>query len=139
MDEISAEPPENPRPRRGRLIALFAAAAVVVGVAAFAITQQQSGAPAPSPTPTAEQESDVPTPEPTKETEGDSDVKLGTTNVLDEDMGGQEAVDALGDELETVAQRNGMTAEELTDLLLTDPTARVTTTGFVYFSETRTP
>lgn len=145
MDENSPADPENPRPRRGRLIALFAAAAVVVGAAAFAIAQQQGGAPQSSVTPApstpdgTETPAPTPTSDPTTDPEGDAGVRLGTTTVLDEEMGGQEAVDALGDRIDVVAQRNGMTADELTELLLTDPTARVTTKGFVYFSETRTP
>lgn len=48
-------------------------------------------------------------------------------------LGGQEAIDALGDTIDAAAARLGMTADELRELLLTDPTARIGATGSLFF------
>ncbi|HZU92259.1 MAG TPA: hypothetical protein VFF85_01465 [Microbacterium sp.] len=136
----------RPGTRRGPLIALFAVAAVVVAVAIFAIVQQPSGDPTPAESPTAEQtagtETPSTTPAPTTSPggEGGTDgTALPTAAVLDEPKSGQEAIDALGDKIEIVAERNGMTVDQVTNLLQTDATAHVSVTGSIYYVDTRTP
>lgn len=59
--------------------------------------------------------------------------------VLPEDMNGQEAIDALGDNIDAVAERNGKTVEELKQLLLRDNTVYVTKTGHIMYRDTMTP
>lgn len=54
---------------------------------------------------------------------------------LPEAMGGEEAIDALGDNLEAVANRNGKTPEELKDLLLRDKSAKVSVDGFIVYGD----
>jgi hypothetical protein len=54
---------------------------------------------------------------------------------LDTAARGQQAVDALGDQLDTAAAENGLTTRGLRDLLLGDRTARVDTTGRVFFKD----
>lgn len=139
MAENSAGPERRPGKRRGPLIALFAAAAVVVGAGAFAISQQPGAVPTPTATSTSTtaRTEQPETPAPTNE--GDDDVKLGSTNVLDEPKSGQEAIDALGDKIGVVAERNGMTVDELTHLLQTDSTVHISVTGSIYYRDTHTP
>ena len=76
-------------------------------------------------------------PDPT-ETEGDDDVEPsqtpGLTPVLDAPQGGQEAIDALGDDIQIVADRNNMTVDEVKELLLRDKNAKVSPNGFIFFS-----
>ncbi len=68
-----------------------------------------------------------------------SDTRGGEAEFLPEAMSGQEAVDALGDELETVAQQHGMTADELREDLLRDATLTVTPSGELLYEDTMTP
>ncbi|WP_129669499.1 hypothetical protein [Phytoactinopolyspora endophytica] len=58
---------------------------------------------------------------------------------LPEPMGGQEAIDELGENLERVATINDMSAEELRELLLRDQTLRVSPDGHLFYVETATP
>lgn len=60
-------------------------------------------------------------------------------SVLPEPMGGQEAIDALGDDLELVAERNNTTVDELRALLLRDATLRVSQSGQLFYEDTMTP
>lgn len=55
------------------------------------------------------------------------------SQILDQAMGGQAAIDALGDNIEIVADRNSMSVEELKETLLQNPSAKVSRTGFLYF------
>lgn len=64
--------------------------------------------------------------------EEDDDMAIRIQKVLPEPMNGQEAIDALGDNLEAVARQNGKTVEELEDLLLRDASAFVSKNGFIY-------
>lgn len=149
MAENSSGNERTPGARRGPLIALFASGAVVVAAAVFAIAQQPGGgaaAPADPPTasPTTGQTPGVgtPTPPSTPTDEGGSEVdgtSLGTGPVLDEPKNGQDAIDALGDKIDVVAKRNGMTVEDLTHLLLSDSTVHVSTSGAIYYRDTHTP
>ena len=65
--------------------------------------------------------------------------RLAQGSVLPEPMGGQDAIDALGDNLDVVAQRSGKTTDELEALLLRDTTLRVSTSGFLYYVDNATP
>lgn len=63
-----------------------------------------------------------------------NEMKPGGGAILAEPLGGQAAIDALGDDLlAVVASRAGKTAEELKDLLLSDSTLRVSRGGGLYF------
>ena len=72
-------------------------------------------------------------------TPGDERMAAGEGTMLPEAMSGQEAVDALGDKLAVVAERNNMTAEKLRKLLLTDSTLHVTPSGSLLYVDTMTP
>lgn len=58
---------------------------------------------------------------------------------LGRELGGQEAIDALGDSLEEVARKHGMSADRLRDLLLQDRTARIGRTGRLFYRDPATP
>lgn len=85
------------------------------------------------------------------ETNGDSD---GTTNgnpnepgqetpegreVLPTDMNGQQAIDALGDDIDRVAELNGKTTQELKELLLRDNTVHISKFGYILYKDTMRP
>lgn len=59
------------------------------------------------------------------------DLPGGASQVLPRAMSGQEAIDALGDDIGVVAERNGMSVEELERTLLANPSAKVSKTGFL--------
>ena len=119
---------ENPEPtRRVRLIVLAAlAVATVAGLVVGATQLAGIGGPAsdsaPIPTDAASpQEDDVKAP--------NSDF----SKLLPESKSGQEAIDALGDNLAVAAKRNNMTVEELQALLLRDATAHISTSGYIVY------
>lgn len=56
-------------------------------------------------------------------------------NILDEELSGQDAIDALGDNIDMVAKRVGKSPEELEELLLRDPSAHVTPRGFIVYRD----
>lgn len=58
---------------------------------------------------------------------------------LPEKMNGQEAIDALGDNIDAVAKKNGKTTEELKDLLLRNKTAFVTPGGHLVYLDNAKP
>lgn len=65
-----------------------------------------------------------------QESEGRADgMRPSKQQVLSKPMSGQEAIDALGDDIAVVAERNGKSVEELKDLLLRNPSAKVTQDG----------
>ncbi len=64
---------------------------------------------------------------------------LPSGNLLNEELNGQEAIDALGDNIDTVAKRIGKSPEELKELLLRDSSAHVTPKGFVVYRDTFPP
>lgn len=121
---------------------LFAVLAVaVVAVIVFSLFQMNSGDhSAGEPTDSTSEQSESPSaPEPTEtETEGDdvetSNSPSGTNTVLDKPLGGQEAIDALGDDIQIVADRNNMTVDEVKDLLLKDKNMKVSPTGHIFAS-----
>lgn len=57
--------------------------------------------------------------------------RTDASQVLPRAMSGQEAIDALGDDIGVVAERNGMSVEELERTLLANPSAKVSKTGFL--------
>jgi hypothetical protein len=73
----------------------------------------------------------------------EDDVTEGMTpmggDVLPEPMGGQEAIDALGDDLQAVAELNNRDVDELRELLLRDHTLRISPNGFLFYIDTATP
>lgn len=134
------------RPRATRSSALIAAAAVTATVAVVAgvivgVTNRggdESSATfsSVSPTPSASDAgaSADPTP-PEDEDVVNTPSSLPTAAVLTESLAGQEAIDALGDNIDVVARRNNKTVDELKDLLLRDQTAHVSTTGFIFYRD----
>lgn len=72
-----------------------------------------------------------------EEAEGDTmeQTPFAGGNLLEKELSGQEAIDALGDKIDTVAERVGKTPEELKELLLRDPSAHVTPKGFVVYRD----
>lgn len=124
-------------PNRRRTIVLVVVAIIVVAAAIVGITYLVGNTATPSgsddPGPTETTETTAPA-EPDAVEDGD-DVELSPTpfRVLPERMGGQEAIDALGDKIEIVAKRNGKTVEELEELLLRDKSAQVSTDGFIVY------
>lgn len=117
------------------VLAIVTAVAIVFGVMQLTggdntLTGSQDETSEPTaPEPTA--------PEPTAtDEEGDDDMDtIRTGPVLPEPLNGQEAIDALGDDIEFVANRNGRTVEELEELLLNNNSAYVSTNGFVFFRD----
>lgn len=138
MTERSAGAGEDAAKRRGPLIVLFTAAVIAVGAGVFAITQQPQGVGGSTGSPSASESPATTTPG-AEGDEGTDETTLGSSNVLDEPKSGQEAIDALGDKIDIVAERNGMTVDELTHLLLTDSTANVSVTGSIFYRDTHTP
>lgn len=55
--------------------------------------------------------------------------------VLPKAMGGQQAIDALGDDINQVAKKNNMTVEKLEGILLKDSTAYISKTGFLLYGD----
>ena len=128
------------RPRWGR-IALQAGAGLLVVVALlFGLTQLIGGDPetAPDSSPLSPSATPTATPTETTETTDDEDddvpgMSSDFSPLLPEAMNGQEAIDALGDRIETVAKRNGKTVEELEELLLRDETAHISPNGYLVY------
>ncbi|MBB5786572.1 hypothetical protein [Jiangella mangrovi] len=63
----------------------------------------------------------------------------GQDDLLPEPMGGQEAIDALGERLEHVAELNGMTPADLRDALLTTASLKVAPSGRLLYDDEMTP
>lgn len=134
---------QTQRPRWGRILILAAAAAAVIIALVIALLQLTGGRDGDAATPSTPSPSatTAPTPSPTgaptdtPTTEGD-DVPGTITSTgpqLPEPLNGQAAIDALGDDIAIVAKRSGKTVEELTDLLLRDSTAHISTTGYLVY------
>ncbi|WP_105566724.1 hypothetical protein [Microbacterium halophytorum] len=62
---------------------------------------------------------------------GDDMKTIKTTTYLPESLGGQEAIDALGDDLAAVAELNNKTPEELEEFLLKNPSAKISPNGTI--------
>lgn len=76
----------------------------------------------------------------TEDAMGTATTKGGTASpggkkVLDTELSGQEAIDALGDEIDYVAKLAGKTPDEVEELLLRDPSAHVTTQGRIVYRD----
>lgn len=93
----------------------------------------------------SESPSDVPTQPPaeppvTPSPTGSATLAPGPpADLLPEPMGGQEAIDALGEHLDHVAELNGMTPDQLRDALLRDPTLTVAPSGRLLYEDEMTP
>ncbi|CAH0207894.1 hypothetical protein SRABI76_02186 [Microbacterium oxydans] len=128
----------RPSRRRPLIIATAITVVVAVGILAVGVLAMNQGSAEPGADASASpQATATPTP-----TDSDDSTEGGTVeptpafgSVLPEAMGGQQAIDALGDDLEAVAARNGKTVEELTELLLRDATAKISTNGFIVYSD----
>lgn len=66
-------------------------------------------------------------------------VAPGGQDLLPRPMSGQEAIDALGEHLDHVAELNGMTPEQLRDLLLRDASVQVAPSGRLLYDDQMTP
>lgn len=126
------------RPGRGRTIIIVIVTFVILAGVVVGITYLTGGGstpPAAEPTSTAGPDTETTAPDDDDADEEEDDVNLSPT-VLPEPMGGQEAIDALGDKIDVVAQRNGKTVEQVKELLLRDKTAEVSTKGFIRYVDT---
>ncbi len=129
------------RPGRGRTIVIVIVTFVVLAGVVVGITYLTGGGATPPtsvPTSTASTDDETSAPDDDGADEEEEDVQLSPSpaTVLPEPMGGQEAIDALGDKIEIVAQRNGKTVEQVKELLLRDKTAEVSTKGFIRYIDT---
>jgi len=128
----NTERPQWIRPALASGLAVVAAAALVFGVSQLAgdsdddvtvVSTDDAGA----------SDDDAAT-DPGEEDEVTGDMTFSTGGqLLPERMNGQDAIDALGDRISTVAERNGKTVDELKDLLLRDSTAYVTPSGMIVY------
>lgn len=129
------------RPSRARTIIIVVATFVILAGVVVGITYLTGGGttpPAAEPTSTAGPDTETTAPDDEGANEEEDDVQISPSPgaVLPEPMGGQEAIDALGDKISVVAQRNGKTVEQIEDLLLRDKTAEVSTDGFIRYIDT---
>ncbi|MFK4760959.1 hypothetical protein ACI3KS_08505 [Microbacterium sp. ZW T5_45] len=125
-----------------RLVVLGIVALVVAGGIILALIQRNADdADSAAPTSTATSE---PTATSDATADGEDNVSDGNATpdptpvfgkFLEEDLNGQEAIDALGDRIDVVAERNGKTVEELTSLLQHDSTVYITTDGLIMFKD----
>lgn len=128
-------------PNRGRIIALVIATVVVLAGVIIGVTYLTGGGATPSATesPTA-RPTDTTTPGDSDGGEDGDDVKpvpTPSSQVLTETLGGQEAIDALGDKIEIVANRNNKTVEQVEELLLRDKSAKVSTNGYIVYIDSK--
>jgi len=115
---------------RGRPIAYAVLAVAVVAGGVFGATQLAShGEPASS----SPYNTDAPTDAVTPQKDDVDKPSPLSAKLLPEAQSGQEAIDSLGDSIAVAAKRNGMTVDELTELLLRDQTAHVSTSGFILY------
>lgn len=123
----------NTQRSRGWWVIAIAGAAAAVAIVIGIWAAQQTGAPgAAAPTSSAGTTgSDV------NKTPAGNDGTLASSGltVLDKPLGGQEAIDALGEKIEIVAERNGKTVDEIKELLLRDKTASISTGGFILYTD----
>ncbi|WP_119696178.1 hypothetical protein [Microbacterium halotolerans] len=146
--------------RRGMIITVVIVAVAVLAVIVFAVSQLwandddadptgSDGTTMPTETATADPEDegdDVSTDDGSDSTDTSGEDAAttepgevtGTNKVLPERMNGQEAIDALGDKIDFVAERNNKTVDELKDLLLRDKSAHISTGGFIVYIDSST-
>lgn len=106
-----------------RTVGLVAAGAVIIGGVVFGAVQLSNGNGLTAP---GDQTS-------TQPADGEDMQSLGP--VLPKAMGGQQAIDALGDDINQVAKKNNMTVEKLEGILLKDSTAYISKTGFLLYGD----
>ncbi|MBK0418855.1 hypothetical protein JD276_07395 [Leucobacter sp. CSA1] len=136
----------EPRSRKGLLVTLVVLAIVIAAAIVFGVMQMTTNGDSTSPASNGTDTSETEAPG----TPGDDDtdgagnggdegtgdeggVKSDTRQVLPKTMGGQDAIEALGDDIDVVAERNGMTVDELKELLLRDKSAKVSKNGFLLY------
>ncbi|MFG6475665.1 hypothetical protein ACFXP7_04680 [Microbacterium sp. P06] len=116
-------------------LAVAIVALVIVGVVNLSANDSATPSSEVSPTSSSDGEA-TPTEQPTPEPESTVTTPSSfPSSVLPEAMSGQAAIDALGDRIDVVANRNGKSVEELTDLLLRDKTVHISTTGNIFFQD----
>lgn len=119
------------RSRTSRLVAGAALTITVIAVAIFGVMQLGGNN---QPTmPASENVTEPAGPGITEEGDDVDGYISSIRGVLPEPMNGQEAIDALGDDIEAVARRNGKTVEELKEMLLRDSSVHISTSGFILF------
>lgn len=138
--------PDRRRPKAPLVVALAALAILVIGGAIVLGVNQMAGNPSDAPRSSAGEASPTQTQGPdaggtdedggspsegTDEGEDEADVQIGTNKVLPRPMGGQEAIDELGDNIQFVAERNGKSVDELKEFLLRNESAQVSPNGFI--------
>lgn len=120
---------------------LFAVLALaVVAVIVFSLFQMNTGDDpvGESRGSTGDETADPTAPEPTStDDESDQDMQpsdspVNSTHVLEESLSGQEAIDALGDDIDIVAEKNNMSVDELKEFLLRNESAVVRPDGFIF-------
>lgn len=142
MSESSEHTDGIDRAKRGRMLFVVVLGAAVAATVVFGAIQLSGGGVSAPPAADSTSNPPSPTPESTETSatvEGDANggdvtpTLKPTGDILPEDLAGQEAIDALGDDIVLVAERSGKTVEELKELLLRDETVRVSTDGFLYY------
>ncbi|WP_026877591.1 hypothetical protein [Jiangella gansuensis] len=130
--------PDAPQQRRNSLLAVVGAVAVAAVVVVLAIWL--TGGDDDEPDAVAVPATDGPATEGSQGSGSDPALRSGEpVEVLPSPMGGQEAIDALGERIEQVAEINNTTVDELRDLLLRDATLRVGPSGRLMYEDTMTP
>lgn len=103
-----------------RTVGLVLAGVVLIAGVVFGAIQLSGGGESPAPSGG------------TSQNDEGGDVKVEKPG-LSAQMGGQAAIDEMGDRIDSFAARNNMTAEELKELLLKNPSAQITKTGAIIF------
>ncbi|TDD67766.1 hypothetical protein E1262_18245 [Jiangella aurantiaca] len=132
--------PETTSQQRRRSVLAVAAAVVVVALAVVLAVWLTNG------TGDSDDSGDgsvaVPSDAPPASTPSPGDGTVapgGQDDLLPRPMSGQEAIDALGEHLDHVAELNGMTPEQLRDLLLRDASVQVAPSGRLLYDDQMTP
>lgn len=127
--------PDTASQQRRRSVVAVAAAVVVVALAVVAavwLTSESDDDPGDGSVAAPSDASATPSPD-------EGTLAPGGGDVLPRAMSGQEAVDALGERLDEVAELNGMSPDELRDLLLRDAGAVVAPSGRLMYDDRMTP
>ncbi len=122
------------RPIGGRAIVVAVIAIVIVTgvlIAVASVAGSNTTPPASEPTTSATETTPPADTDDERDDMKPSPSPLGS--VLPEALGGQAAIDALGDKITLVASRNGKSVDEVKELLLRDETAKVSTSGFIKY------
>lgn len=134
--------PDTASQQQRRTVLAAAAAVVVVALAVVLAVWLTRGSGDDDP---AGDSVAVPSDAPSASAPSDAGTDAGTVapggqgDVLPRAMSGQEAIDALGEHLDHVAELNDMTPDQLRDLLLRDASVEVTPSGRLMYDDQMTP